>query len=67
MVVSEQHLYQTIVLPRKLATGHIHDYLFCYCPLVGILSEEHVIGNGRFVFNMFIMNKSIHGYVYYVG
>ncbi len=37
MVTSEQHLYQTIVLPRKLATGSIHDYLFCYCPLVGIL------------------------------
>ncbi len=35
MVASEQHLYQTIVqfdntivLPRKLATGSIHDYLF---------------------------------------
>ncbi len=37
MVASEQHLYQTIVLERKLATGSIHDYLFCYCPLVGIL------------------------------
>ncbi len=37
MVASEQHLYQTIVLPRKLVTGSIHDYLFCYCPLVGIL------------------------------
>ncbi len=37
MVASEQHLYQTIVLPRKLATGSIHDYLFCNCPLVGIL------------------------------
>ncbi len=39
MVASEQHLYQTIVLPRKLATGSIHDYLFGYCPLVGILFE----------------------------
>ncbi len=39
MVASEQNLYQTIVLPRKLATGSIHDYLFCYCPLVGILFE----------------------------
>ncbi len=39
MVASEQHLYQTIVLPRKLATGGIHDYFFCYCPLVGILFE----------------------------
>ncbi len=27
MVASEQHLYQTIVLPRKLATGSIHDHL----------------------------------------
>ncbi len=39
MVVSEEHLYQTIVLPRKLATGNIHDYRFCYCPLVSILFE----------------------------
>ncbi len=39
MVASEQHLYQTIVLPRKLATGSIHDYLFCYCPLVRIIFE----------------------------
>ncbi len=46
MVASEQHLYQTIVqfdktivLPRKLATGSMHDYLFCYYPLVGILFE----------------------------
>ncbi len=39
IVTSEQHLYQTIVLPRKLATGSIHNYLFCYCPLVGILFE----------------------------
>ncbi len=59
MVASEQHLFQTIVqfdktivLPRKLATGSIHDYLFCYCPLVGILFEVlridllfHEIGN----------------------
>ncbi len=43
ILVSEQHLFQTIVqfdktigLSRKLATGSIHDYLFCYCPLVGI-------------------------------
>ncbi len=28
MIASEQHLYQTIVLPRKLATGSIHDYFF---------------------------------------
>ncbi len=46
MVASEQHLCQTIVqfdktivLPRKLPTGSIHDYFFCYCPLVGILFE----------------------------
>ncbi len=46
------HLYQTIVkfditivLPRKLATGSIHDYLFCYCPLVGILFEILRIDN----------------------
>ncbi len=46
IVISEQHLYQTIVqfdktivLPRKIATVNIHDYLFCYCPLVGILFE----------------------------
>ncbi len=46
IVASEQHLYQTIVqfdktivLPTKLATGSIHDYLFCYCPLVNILFE----------------------------
>ncbi len=39
MVASEQHLYQTIILPRKLITGSIHDYLLCYCPLAGILYE----------------------------
>ncbi len=46
IVTSEQHLYQTIVqfdktivLPRNLATGTIHDYLFCNCPLVGIIFE----------------------------
>ncbi len=46
MVASEQHLYQTIiqfdktiVFHRKHATGSIHDYIFCYCPLVGILFE----------------------------
>ncbi len=40
MVASEQHLYQTIVLPRKLATGSIHDFF----PLVGILFEILRIG-----------------------
>ncbi len=46
IVTLAQHLYQTIVqfdktilLPRKPSTGSIHDYLFCYCPLVGILFE----------------------------
>ncbi len=46
IVTTEQYLYQTIVqfdktivLPRKLATGNIHYYLFCNCPLVGILFE----------------------------
>ncbi len=46
IVTSEQHLYPTIVqfdktvlVPRKLATGNIHDYIFCYCPVVGILFE----------------------------
>ncbi len=46
MIASEQHLCQiivqfdkTIAKPRKLATGSIHDYFFCYCPLVGILFE----------------------------
>ncbi len=37
MVASEQPLYQIIVLSRKLTTGSIHEHLFCYCPLVGIL------------------------------
>ncbi len=46
VVASGQHLYQTIeqfdrtiVLPRELATGSIHDNLLCYCPLMSILSE----------------------------
>ncbi len=45
-IVTSEHLYQTIVqfdetivLPRKLATGNMHDYFFCYCHLVGILFE----------------------------
>ncbi len=36
MVTSEQHLYQTKVLPKNLQQ---EVYLFCYCPLVGILFE----------------------------
>ncbi len=52
LVASKQHLYQTIVLPPKLATWSIHDYLFCYCPLVGILFEVwrivwHSTGYGK--------------------
>ncbi len=27
----------TIVIPWQQSTGSQHDYLFCYCPLVGIL------------------------------
>ncbi len=45
-MVASEHLYQTIVhfdksivLHRKFATGSIHDYLFCYCPLEGILFD----------------------------
>ncbi len=55
MVASEQDLYQTmvqfdktIVFPRKLATGSIHDYLFCYCPIVGILFEVLRINEVQF-------------------
>ncbi len=29
----------TIVVPWQLSTGSKHDYLFWYCPLVGILFE----------------------------
>ncbi len=28
-----------IVVPWQLSTGSKHDYLFCYCPLLGILFE----------------------------
>ncbi len=38
----------TIVLPWQLSTGRIHDYLFCYCPLVGILFEVLRINHGVF-------------------
>ncbi len=31
--------YLKIVVPCQLSTGSKHDYLFCYCPLVGILFE----------------------------
>ncbi len=36
-----------IVLPRKLATGNIYDYLFCYCPLLGIIFEIVRIGMNK--------------------
>ncbi len=49
--IRTHHLYQIIVqfdkiivLPKKRATGSIHDYLFCYSPLVGILFEVLRIG-----------------------
>ncbi len=32
-------IWQSIVLFRKLATGSIHDYIFCYSPLLDILFE----------------------------
>ncbi len=64
IVTSRQHLYQTIVqvdktivLPRKLATGSIHDYLFCYCPLVGILFEVLRIGH------VFVVDPPCFGFV----
>ncbi len=46
MVASEQYIqfYKIIVLPRKLATGSIHDYQFYYCPLMCILFEIQRIG-----------------------
>ncbi len=51
MVVLEQHLYQTIALPRNLATGSTHDYLFCYCPLEGVLFEVlRIAYNGEIVY-----------------
>ncbi len=58
MVASEQHLHKTIVLPRTLATGSIHDYLFCYCPLVGILFEVLIIVPNTIMF--FSVHKREH-------
>ncbi len=56
MLASENHLYQTIVqfdktivLHRKLASRSTHGYIFCYCPLVGILFEVLRIVNYLFV------------------
>ncbi len=58
MVASEQHLYQTIVLPRTLATGSIHDYLFCYCPLVGILFEVlRIVASSTHLFTKLLVSS----------
>ncbi len=46
MVASEQHSFQTILLPRKLVTGSIHEYHFYNCPLVGILFDVLRIQKG---------------------
>ncbi len=62
IVMSGQHFYQTIVqfdktivFPRKLTTGSIHDYLFCYCPLVGILFEVLRIKGMEHAPNLFML------------
>ncbi len=60
IVTSEQHLFQTIVqfgktivLPRKLATGSIYDYHFCYCPQVVILFEVlRIVSMSRQTWNL---------------
>ncbi len=44
----------TIVVPQQLSTGSKHDYLFCYCPLVGILFEVLRIGNTNVFKRVFI-------------
>ncbi len=60
MVVASEHLYQTIVLPRKLATGSIHDYFFCYCPLVGILFEVlRIPTNSESVKRIYLWNVAL--------
>ncbi len=46
----------TIVVPWQLLTGSIHDYLFCYCPLVDILFE--VLRIKRSVLNLNLNNCS---------
>ncbi len=51
---------KTIVLHGKLATGSIHDYLFCYCPLVGILFEiRFYLGIHNFAPNL-TLNCDVH-------
>ncbi len=48
-MVASENLFQTIVQFDKtivlplLVIGSIYDYLFCYCPLVGIIFEVHVL------------------------
>ncbi len=37
----------TIVVPWQLSTGSKHDYLICYCPLVGILFKVLRIKNEK--------------------
>ncbi len=44
----------TIVVPWQLSTGRLHDYLFCYCPLVGILFEVLI---NLYAFSKFICRK----------
>ncbi len=51
MVASEQHLYQTIVLPRKLTTGRI--------PLMGILFEILRIAGPHFIIKIIYCSLSI--------
>ncbi len=59
IVTSAKHFYQTIgqfdktiVFPRKLATGSIHDYLFCCCPwwVFYLRYWELSVGKGHVVF-----------------
>ncbi len=42
----------TIVVPWQLSTGSKHNYLFCYCPLVGILFEVLRIESCEFAMQM---------------
>ncbi len=40
MVISEQHLYQTIALPRKLETGSMHNFLLGIHSIRGIENDK---------------------------
>ncbi len=53
MVISEQHLYQTIALPRKLETGSMHNFLLCYCPVIGIHSIRGIENDKCFLVIVF--------------